>query len=71
MHTHFFLLRWQLQVGGTSASERYPYTGSLACCRARFSKDQGIADDFLPQVLFDALQYVFMILGAPPFLAAI
>ena len=29
----------------------------------RFSKDQGVADDFLPQVLFDALQSVFQIFG--------
>ena len=31
----------------------------------RFSKDQGIVDDFLPQVLFDAIQSIFMVLGAP------
>ena len=30
----------------------------------RFSKDQGVADDFLPQVMFDALQSVFQIFGA-------
>lgn len=29
----------------------------------RFSKDQGIVDDFLPQVLFDAIQSIFMVLG--------
>ena len=29
----------------------------------RFSKDQGVVDDFLPQVLFDAIQSIFMVLG--------
>ena len=32
----------------------------------RFSKDQGVVDDFLPQVLFDAIQSIFMVLGEPP-----
>ena len=32
----------------------------------RFSKDQGVVDDFLPQVLFDAIQSIFMVLGRPP-----
>ena len=32
----------------------------------RFSKDQGVVDDFLPQVLFDAIQSIFMVLGARP-----
>ena len=31
----------------------------------RFSKDQGVVDDFLPQVLFDAIQSIFMVLGRP------
>ena len=31
----------------------------------RFSKDQGVVDDFLPQVLFDAIQSIFMVLGGP------
>lgn len=29
----------------------------------RFSKDQGVADDLLPQVAFDALQSIFTVLG--------
>jgi ATP-binding cassette subfamily C (CFTR/MRP) protein 4 len=29
----------------------------------RFSKDQGVADDFLPQVVFDAVQSIFMVFG--------
>ena len=32
----------------------------------RFSKDQGVVDDFLPQVLFDAIQSIFMVLGRYP-----
>ncbi|BDA43779.1 probable cystic fibrosis transmembrane conductance regulator [Coccomyxa sp. Obi] len=30
----------------------------------RFAKDQGVADDLLPQVAFDAIQSIFMVLGA-------
>jgi ATP-binding cassette, subfamily C (CFTR/MRP), member 4 len=30
----------------------------------RFAKDQGIVDEWLPQVLFDAMQSCFMVLGA-------
>lgn len=29
----------------------------------RFAKDQGVADDLLPQVAFDAIQSIFMVLG--------
>lgn len=32
----------------------------------RFAKDQGIVDEWLPQVLFDAMQSCFMVLGARP-----
>ncbi len=35
-------------------------TGRILNC---FSKDQGVADDLLPQVAFDALQSIFMVLG--------
>ena len=35
----------------------------------RFSKDQGVVDDFLPQVLFDAIQSIFMVLGGAPCLS--
>ena len=32
----------------------------------RFAKDQGIVDEWLPQVLFDAMQSCFMVLGEAP-----
>jgi len=37
----------------------------------RFSKDQGVADDLLPQVAFDAVQSIFMVLGEPASITAI
>ena len=38
----------------------------------RFSKDQGTADDHLPQVAFDATQSLFLVAGKPsPFSCAL
>lgn len=39
-------------------------TGRILKC---FSKDQGTADDHLPQVAFDATQSLFLVAGEPCF----
>ena len=44
---------------------RFFHTNPTGRVVNRFSKDQGIVDEWLPQVLFDALQSSFMVLGAP------
>lgn len=42
---------------------RFFHTNPTGRIVNRFSKDQGIVDEWLPQVLFDALQSSFMVLG--------
>jgi ABC transporter transmembrane region len=43
---------------------RFFHTNPTGRIVNRFAKDQGIVDEWLPQVLFDAMQSCFMVLGA-------
>lgn len=50
---------------------RFFHTNPTGRIVNRFSKDQGIVDEWLPQVLFDALQSSFMVFGKLAFFVTI